>query len=403
MTKAIPGANMNRFVPDLSLAAVAGGLCRSACGALGCTAAAGVISIGAPAAAAEATAVGEPRPRRQLSADYGPASGRGVSSFRAQERPTGDQQPAARQAPTGARPPDRIGAAHTPAPAGHETSEPFERPTRPPAPPERHTKPATAVNGTETTRRGSAPPRTDAHLRPSPVHSPDGPVRPLETVLLLLLLFPVIAGICYPLRRRASARTPPAEPSPRTVLRCRPPFDPFTIDAVGLAGPGALATSRVMALAALGTHTPALVVIPRPDATRMFGLDEDEFLDEDITELFIPGNLDAALAYLETELTIRQKAGKPSVPRLLLIADCAGETDRIHALLARHPGGVSAILMGPWTGDRATVTAGGLVIGPPATTELPDRLPTMSTVQARDLLHAAAVPPPVRRRPSRRP
>ncbi|OLT19250.1 hypothetical protein BJF79_16925 [Actinomadura sp. CNU-125] len=323
---------------------MAGNLCRSACGALGCTAAAGVISIGAPAAGAEAAHAGEPRPRRQVSA--------------------------------ACNHPERIRAAPFIAPAVHEPGDSAE-PSRP-----------VAV--------ANAP----GHTRPSPVRSPVGP---LETVLFLLLLLPVIAGICYPLRRRAAARTRAAEPAPRTVLRCRPPFDPFAIEAVGLAGPGALATARVMGLAALGTHTSSLVVIPRPDAIRMFGLDEDEFLDDDITELFIPGNLDAALAYLETELAIRKNAGKPAVPRLLLIADCAGETDRIHELLARHQNGVSAILMGPWTGDRATITAGGLVIGPPDETELPDRLPTMSTMQARDLLHAAAVPPPVRKRPSRRP
>ncbi|MFV2175421.1 hypothetical protein ACFHW2_27305 [Actinomadura sp. LOL_016] len=223
----------------------------------------------------------------------------------------------------------------------------------------------------------------------------------METALLLFLLLPIGAAICYPLRRRTSKSSP--EPSPRTVLRCDPRFDPYAIDAVGLAGPGALATVRVMALAALGTPTPSLVVIPRPDATRMFGVDDDEFLDEDISELFVPGNLDAALAYLETELAIRQNDGKAPIPRLLLIADCAGEVDRIHALMARHRGGVSAILMGPWTGDRATVDSGGVVTDPPADAPgLPDRLPTMSRMQAGSLLHAAALPPPVRRRPSRR-
>ncbi|WP_233618077.1 hypothetical protein, partial [Actinomadura sp. WAC 06369] len=218
---------------------------------------------------------------------------------------------------------------------------------------------------------------------------------------LLLLLLPVVAAICYPLRRRFSSPASP-NPSPSPALRHRPPVDPFAVGTVGLAGPGALATARVLTLAALGTQHPSLIVIPRPDVTRMFGLDEDEFLDDDMSELFIPGNLDAALAYLETELTIRRNAGKPPIPRLLLVADCAGETDRIHEILDIQRGGVSAILLGPWTGDRATITAGGLVAVPPTEATLPASLPTMSRIQAHDLLYAAITPPPVRRRPNRR-
>ncbi|MFD0903223.1 hypothetical protein [Actinomadura sediminis] len=436
---------------DLRLAAVLGGLCRSACGALGCTAAAGVISIGAPATT-EATAPGEPRPRRQV-----PAVDRVAFTGVHEDDHRGDRLPVRPRPPAGApqrpsRPRDHGGpgqpgsptelpSAHANAastPGDNSSGPPTPRPAEEPARPHRTGLVATARTA-QRERPGPAQPPTPGYDRaafrhqpgtPDPLaamnampgehladpqastprpdrHSPPPAARSeagttAVATALLLSLFPIVAAaICYPLRRRAAAPQRP-EPSPRTVVPYSPPLDPFAIGAVGLAGPGALATARVMALAALGTRPPSLVVIPRPDVTRMFGLDEDEFLDDDIAELFIPGNLDAALAYLETELAIRRNTAKAPGPRLLLIADCAGETDRIHALLDVHRGGVSAILLGPWTGDRATVAAGGLVTAPPAETVLPARLPTMSKAQANELLYAAATPPPVRRRPSRR-
>ncbi|MEV5828288.1 hypothetical protein AB0L25_22295 [Spirillospora sp. NPDC052242] len=395
---------------DLRLAAVVGGLCRSACGALGCTAAAGVISIGAPATA-EATSPGEPRPRRHV-----PAADRTAFTAVHKNDRHGDELPLCPQPPARAKhskrkgqEPDRNTPLHPDSPAlAHATDEHRNQPhsmtdhipqTSLPHPPTFEAAlnpPQRALNNTASATSPEHPNRKE---RPPAARS-DVATTTVATALLLLLL-PTIAAICYPLRRRASSPEPP-KPPPPSALRCRPPLDPFTIGAVGLAGPGALATARVMALAALGTQRPSLVVIPRPDVTRMFGLDEDELLDDDISELFIPGNLDAALAYLETELTIRRNAGRPPVPRLLLIADCAGETDRIHTLLNVHRGGVSAVLMGPWTGDRATVTADGVVAVPPTDATLPAHLPTMSRVQAHDLLYAAVTPPPVRRRPTRR-
>ncbi|WP_157431132.1 hypothetical protein [Actinomadura macra] len=160
---------------------------------------------------------------------------------------------------------------------------------------------------------------------------------------------------------------------------------------MGLSGPGAIATARLLALAALNEHgDTSLTVIPRADATTLFGLDEDELLDESAAGLFIPGNLDAALAYLETELAIRHNTGITHARRLLLVADCEDETDRIEELLTRHPGGVSAIILGGWTGDQVTIDDEGLVDAPPALADcLPNPLPTVSRTEARDRLHAA--------------
>ncbi|NKZ03393.1 hypothetical protein [Actinomadura latina] len=222
----------------------------------------------------------------------------------------------------------------------------------------------------------------------------------MQPVLLLSLLIPAAAAICYPFRHRLYAvatagmpalPVPEEEEAPSPGFGYRPVLDPFAVPATGLSGPGAVSTARVLALTALDEHADdSLVVIPRPDATVLFGLAEDELLDDNTAGLFIPGNLDAALAYLETELAIRQNTGVTQARRLLLVADCSQETDRIRALLAQHPGGVSAILLGPWSGAQATIDDNGLVNTPPALTlSLPDRVPALSRVEARDRLLAA--------------
>ncbi|MFG2091032.1 MULTISPECIES: hypothetical protein [unclassified Spirillospora] len=232
-------------------------------------------------------------------------------------------------------------------------------------------------------------------------------------MLLLGLLLPTVAAICYPFRHRlyAVAGLPPFTTSgpvapPQTApLDHRPALDPFAVPALGLTGPGAVATARILALSALDEHGGnSLVVIPRPDTTCLFGLAEDELLDDDTAGLFIPGNLDAALAYLETELAIRESTGVRHARRLLLVADPDGETDRIKALLDRHPGGVSVILLGAGTGDHATVDDEGLVDASPAmAASFPERLPAMSRTEARDrLLSALARQSRDRKPPSRR-
>ena len=242
----------------------------------------------------------------------------------------------------------------------------------------------------------------------------------LQPVLLLSLLIPAAAAICYPFRHRlyavATAGTPapciPEDQKSTTVFGYRPALDPFATSAMGLSGPGALSTARVFALAGLDEHgADSLVVIPRPDATALFGLSEDELLDDDTDGLFIPGNLDAALAYLETELAIRRNTCVTQARRLLLVADCAQETDRIQELLTQNVGSVSAILLGSWTGDRASVDDSGLVSAPPAlAAALPDRVPALSRTEARDRLLAALArhketkkPSPKRRSSPRRP
>ncbi|QKW35720.1 hypothetical protein HUT06_18125 [Actinomadura sp. NAK00032] len=221
----------------------------------------------------------------------------------------------------------------------------------------------------------------------------------LQPVLLLSLLIPAAAAICYPFRHRlyavAAAGMPalglPEEEPLHACFDYRPAIDPFAAPATGLSGPGAVSTARVLALAALDEHgDDSLVVIPRPDATTLFGLAEDELLDDDTAGLFIPGNLDAALAYLETELAIRESNGVTQARRLLLVADCTQEPDRIQALLTRHPGGASAILLGPWTGDRATIDDTGLVTAPSSLVSgLPNHVPALSRTEARDRLLAA--------------
>ncbi|MBA8956964.1 hypothetical protein ACFQU9_22525 [Actinomadura namibiensis] len=264
---------------------------------------------------------------------------------------------------------------------------------------------------------------------PTPTARPSGtaappPVRPragggadeasaLQPLLLLGLLIPAAAGIAYPLRRRIYAAAGAALPAPavsaegpeQTVhFTYRPSIDPFAVPVLGLAGPGAADTARVMALTALEEcRDTALVVVPRPDATALFGLAEDEWPDETAEELFIPGNLDAALAYLETELAARRDGHGSSTRRLLLVADIEAEAERVLRMLDRHPEVLSAVLLGDWPGARVAVDDEGLVRTPPGLTiDLPERVPAMSRGEALDRLRAAVeAGRPRKRRPKR--
>ncbi|MFP3968941.1 hypothetical protein SMC26_42050 [Actinomadura fulvescens] len=231
------------------------------------------------------------------------------------------------------------------------------------------------------------------------------------------MLFPVMAVAGYPFRRRICAFAgamffaPPLPPPTggNAYFSHRPAIDPFAISALGLTGPGASDTARVLALAALEEYgDDALLVIPRSAAISLFGLSEDELLDESTAGLFIPGNLDAALAYLETELAIRQGAGHSPARRLLLVADCESESERIRRLVAQRPSEVSAVLLGDWPAEQAAVNEDGLVALPSNLAgRLPQRLPAMSRSEARDRLHTAIEAqrrkePPYTRRSSRR-
>ncbi|TMR00684.1 hypothetical protein ETD83_16155 [Actinomadura soli] len=277
-------------------------------------------------------------------------------------------------------------------PSSGQPKEPAPRPTvpdapsaSPPAPKQPKSTAPRVSSPTPTRTRGQA---QDLDSRPSS----------LQPVLLLGLLLPAAAAICYPFRHRiyAAAGLPAfstattAAAAPPARLTYHPVVDPFAAPVAGLTGPGAVSAARTLALAALDEHSESsLVVVPRPDATVLFGLGEDELLDDDTAGLFIPGNLDAALAYLETELAIRENTGAEQGRRLLLVADCAEEGQRIEALLGRHPGGVSAILLGAWKRDRATINDEGLVDAPSTLgSAFPERLPAISRTEARDRLLA---------------
>jgi hypothetical protein len=254
-----------------------------------------------------------------------------------------------------------------------------------------------------------SPRRPVAPLSPVPTPLPPSPVprrtlvqesagtTSLPPMLLLGLLVPAAAAIGIPLRRRiltmagtsSFAPAPPqAEPGARFTYR--PALDPFALPVFGLAGPGAAATARMLTLIALeecGDST--LVITPRPDATALFGLAEDEFLDETDCGLFLPGNLDSALAYLETELAVRHGKGGSQERRLLLVADCGDEAARIGEIRDRHPDGFAALLLGDWPGQKADVDEDGLVdASAPLADTLPERFPAMSRTEARDRLNA---------------
>ncbi len=430
---------MNRFLAHPKLAVAFSEWLRCTCGFLGCTAMAGAISIGA-ATPSEAAARTDPEPHgpRPPICRHAIGIGDRFASHKCMgpwlsmpDKPRGrpghgrdfphwldrydSRKPKKEHRAPPPRPPEK------PAPRPAATGGPRSVPP-PPRPPK----------SAKVRRPPAHPPVPVPPPAPSPVPAPtpvtareqadevDSRPSSLQPVLLLGLLLPAAAAMCYPFRHRIyTAANPgvsplpaPNIPDPQAVsVTYRPLLDPFGTAATGLAGPGAGSTARVLALTALDEHADdSLVVVPRPDAITLFGLSEDELLDDDTAGLFIPGNLDAALAYLETELAIRERSGVTHARRLLLVADCAQEADRIAALLKRHPGAVFAVLLGPWTGDQATVDDEGAVQAPPAVAStLPSHLPAMSRTEARDrLLKTLAQqkdtrkPPPRRRSISRR-
>jgi hypothetical protein len=415
---------MTRFLADPRMADIFGEIVRCTCGLLGCTAAAGVISFSA--APADAASGPRPEPRRSAPAPCRQSLDRdwytselcreawlamfdgsrrrtaGLGGDAARRRGRFEKEPkATRRRPT---PPKSLDKPK-PRPASRPPDGVHQAPVPTPVPT------VTPWDG----GGGQAPLR----LREQADDEPQ--VRPVQPILLLGLLLPAAVAICYPFRHRilaaatagmpvlsASTDGSDSRPAPFTY---RPALDPFAVPALALAGSGAVDSARVLALSALDEYgDSSLVVIPRPDAGRLFGLAEDDLLDENAPGLFIPGNLDAALAYLETELAIRRTTGAAAARRLLLVADCVEEAGRIAALLDRHPGGLSAVLLGPWPGAQAVVDDDGLVDAPSAlAAQLPQRLPAMSRTEARDRLHAAIARqtsegrrPPGRRSNSRR-
>ena len=411
---------MNRFLAHPRLAVLLGDWLRCTCGVLGCTAMAGAISIGA-AAPADAADRPEPGHRRSVPpiCRHPVSIGDWHTAHKCKEAWRSMYERSRRRSGSGRDFP-RWADRHTWKPrTGQSPPSPVPAPrprTAPPDPPSRETPtPVRKTSAPLPAPPSAAPARARDQAEEAESRPPS-----LQPVLLLGLLIPAAAAICYPFRHRlyaaASAGLPalpaPEEETAPADFTYRPVLDPFAVPATGLSGPGAVSTARVLALTALDEHGgDSLVVIPRPDATTLFGLAEDELLDDNTDGLFIPGNLDAALAYLETELAIRQNTGVTQARRLLLVADCTLETDRIHALLTRHPGGASAILLGPWTGDTAVIDDNGAVDAPPPlTAAIPDRVPALSRTEARDRLLAALArhgetkkPSPKRRSSSRRP
>lgn len=288
----------------------------------------------------------------------------------------------------GAPSPERDrGVVTAPQPSRPRQSERAPRPT--PSP----TLPSATPEGTGSGTPSAPPPRAIVE-EAAPL-----PLPPIPLLGLLILLLPV-AAIGLTVRQRAlatasasggAALTLPPSPTPVAPVSYTGVPDPFDLPVLALTGQGVTAAVRMITLATVERASePLLVVLPRPDAAVLFGLAEDELLDEPLDRLFLPGTLDAALAYLETELSIRDGSVPTGrEPRLLLVADCEQEVDRIKALLARHPGAFSAILLGDWPDEQVTVTEDGTVQAPPGLADrLPTRLPGMSRAQARHRLDA---------------
>lgn len=376
---------MNRLITDI----------RCACGLLGCATVAAAVSFGA-ITPAQAASTGSPVPivcrqAEYLTGWYAEICKEAWREMRASNR--------------GGRPSGS--SAHRPVRKGGKTSAGAHRTSGKPVPrartQARAASPGPGARPSAPPTTGSAIPKqdgTDAQgLSPAPSNQPLPPVLLLG---LLGLLIPA-AAIGFTVRHRGLAAAaagaslaPPADlfvqpADPPVVLSYQAVIDPFAGPPLGLTGPGAVDTARFAALTALETPGDSvLVVIPRSDATLLFGLGDDELLDDSMDRLFIPGSLDAALAYLETELTVRRETvPDASAPRLLLVADCEKDADRIGELLARHAGDVSAVILGDWPHDQVVIDGDGLVTGSPALAgRLPERVPAMSRTEARDRLTA---------------
>ncbi|WP_147312164.1 hypothetical protein [Thermomonospora umbrina] len=244
----------------------------------------------------------------------------------------------------------------------------------------------------------------------SPVPSPgpravteeplNGSLPPIPLLGLLLLILP-LAVVGLTVRRRAlapvlavgglAALATSAAPARRVALRDVP--DPFAVPVLALDGQGGTGVARSLVLSALETaDETCLVVLPCADAMALFGLDEDDLLDESLERLFLPGTLDAALAFLETELSIRDgSAAIGTEPRLLLVADCERQGPRIAGLSDRHPGGFSAVVLGDWPDDQVTIAEDGQVSLPLSLAgRLPEHVQPISRSEARDRLAALA-------------
>ncbi|MFC4908473.1 hypothetical protein [Actinomadura gamaensis] len=301
--------------------------------------------------------------------------------------------------------------ARTPPPSSTRSRKDFSDSARTPMAPSPRKQSAEVSKKPPTRRDPAHPSRSTSSAHPTPLPSASREVpsashsdkqrsltSSLRPLILLGILLSAMAAVGYPFRRRIYALagsvllSQPLSDSfegERTLhFSYRPAVDPFAIPLFGLTGPGAPTTARVFTLAALEECADtALVVIPRADATALFGLAEDELLDERIDSLFIPGSLDAALAYLETELAVRHEHGSTGERRLLLIADCEKEARRIIELAAHHSTQFSAVLLGEWPGDKATVDDDGLLAAPSTLSDhLPVRLPAVSRTEARDRL-----------------
>lgn len=405
---------MNRFLAHPRLAVAFGEWLRCTCGFLGCTAMAGAISIGA-AAPSNAAAGTDPEPRNHVPPACRHAVGDRYAAHKCKEAWVAMYERSRRRSGRGRDFPrwgdrhDRRPKKEHKVPSPHPLQDPAPRPAAPRRP--RSAPPSPSPSQSTPLRTSAAPTPVRAREQADELESRPSSLQP---VLLLGLLLPAAAAMCYPFRHRiytaAAGLSPVSAPNAQAPqparFTYRPVLDPFATPAAGLKGPGATSTARVLALTALDVHgDDSLVVVPRPDAITLFGLAEDELLDDAPAGLFIPGNLDAALAYLETELSIREKEGTTQGRRLLLVADCAQEAKRITALLARHPGAVFAVLLGQWTGDQATIDDEGRVEAPPAVAaNFPSHLPAMSRTEARDRLlkvlarHKDTQKPPPRRR-----
>jgi hypothetical protein len=224
---------------------------------------------------------------------------------------------------------------------------------------------------------------------------------PATPNLLIWLLLPLIGAIAFALHRMVLV--PAGVTAFRGVAReLEPEFvaapsgvDPLIVPgALGLGGPGAVDAARFMVLNILeaGPAPGVLVVIPRAEANLLFGLGEDELVDTPGGPLFLPGTLDGALSYLETDLADRERHERET-PRLVLVAgadsNTADSTDRIKALADRYPVVLSILVTGDWPDNSVTIDEDGAVTaaaGVPDT--LPARLPALSRTESRDRLTA---------------
>ncbi|TDB95679.1 hypothetical protein [Actinomadura sp. 7K534] len=142
---------------------------------------------------------------------------------------------------------------------------------------------------------------------------------------------------------------------------------------VSLVGPGAEGAVRRVALDALTDRKgrASELVIARPDAWRLFGIDIGTLQEERIPGLTLTEDAQQTRTYLGTQ---------GPLPRILITCDDGSEA--VRELQPRGQSQLTVLSLSPSTEASTEVSADGVFTPPKAAPSMPDRLPLLSRPDA---------------------